>query len=332
MSSQVEVSIKVHCIVSCFCEIVKRNSSIDTRPFYFGVWDAAFDVTSMGEITYYQHNLTHDYFLYWFEQLFGPKVHEWYDRTRNQTDNLTTLLTLMDECPKYRSIVVQIDMSYMPERENKFHQKPFPHFLIISKTEREEEWLMIDPDFRWEGVVQREQVIEAFLQNPFGGGFYIDALSVHPPAPEPLQRFYAASFDKNYNDLTWRLKELIRKMALEQDGYTRTMLVQAVKQLPVIAIRKYSYEHALMYLNDQVGAPYMEFEHWCDKIEQLVQGFSNVQYRAMKLAMTGRTSMLPGILQSLDEMDIVELDIKQEVQRKYLQWKQNVLPRNGGTA
>jgi hypothetical protein len=87
-----------------------------------------------------------------------------------------------------------------------------------------------------------------------------------------------------------------------------------------------------MYLNDQVGAPYMEFEHWCDKIEQLVQGFSNVQYRAMKLAMTGRTSMLPGILQSLDEMDIVELDIKQEVQRKYLQWKQNVLPRNGGTA
>jgi hypothetical protein len=238
----------------------------------------------------------------------------------------------MDECPKYRSIVVQIDMSYMPERENKFHQKPFPHFLIISKTEREEEWLMIDPDFRWEGVVQREQVIEAFLQNPFGGGFYIDALSVHPPAPEPLQRFYAASFDKNYNDLTWKLKELIRKMALEQDGYTRTMLVQAVKQLPVIAIRKYSYEHALMYLNDQVGAPYMEFEHWCDKIEQLVQGFSNVQYRAMKLAMTGRTSMLPGILQSLDEMDIVELDIKQEVQRKYLQWKQNVLPRNGGTA
>ncbi|MDF2670894.1 MAG: hypothetical protein K0R67_3200, partial [Paenibacillus sp.] len=174
MSSQVEVSIKVHCIVSCFCEIVKRNSSIDTRPFYFGVWDAAFDVTSMGEITYYQHNLTHDYFLYWFEQLFGPKVHEWYDRTRNQTDNLTTLLTLMDECPKYRSIVVQIDMSYMPERENKFHQKPFPHFLIVSKTEREEEWLMIDPDFRWEGVVQREQVIEGFLQNPFGGGFYID--------------------------------------------------------------------------------------------------------------------------------------------------------------
>ncbi len=28
---------------------------------------------------------------------------------------------------------------------------------MISKTEKEEEWFMLDPDFRWEGNMEREK-------------------------------------------------------------------------------------------------------------------------------------------------------------------------------
>lgn len=324
LSTQVEVSIKVHCIVSCFCEIVKRSSQVDWRLFYLGVWDAEFDVTPSGAITYYQHHLSHDYFLNWFETLFGPKVHQWYDASKDREDNAATLLSLVENCPENRYIVVQIDMSCMPERENKFHQKPFPHFLMISKTEKEDEWFMLDPDFRWEGIVKKAQVMEAFLQNPFGGGFYVDAAGIGAPSPEVVERFYEASYPKQHNELTSQLKVWISKITGQQDGFELAMLMDTVKQLPVIAIRKYSYEHALMYFNDSAGVPYEQFDHWTDRIEELVQGYSNIQYRTIKMAMTGSAIKLSGIMKRLDELDALELSIKQEVQRQFMLWKQSV--------
>lgn len=51
-------SIKVHCLVSCFCEIIKRRGDIDFRPFYFGLWDGDFDITEGGIISYHPKTLT----------------------------------------------------------------------------------------------------------------------------------------------------------------------------------------------------------------------------------------------------------------------------------
>jgi petrobactin synthase len=324
LNTHEEVSIKVHCIVSCFSEVLRRSSSIDYRPFYIGVWDAPFDVTADGELTYYQHDLKHDYFVYWFERLFGLQVHEWYDRSIDQESNLNILLDLIENKPKHRYIIAQIDMSYMPERENKFHQRPFPHFLMLARTDHPDEWFMLDPDFRWEGMVPKAAVLEAFRKNTFGGGFYIDALQPREPANAVLERFYHESFEKNRNPLTQSLRKLVESSLLPEEPYVSPALIQAVKQLPVIAIRKYSYEHALMYFNERTGEEYGQFEDWCDRIEELVQGLSNIQYRAVKMAMTKDKSMLPGILRSLDSMDALELGIKQELHRHYLQWKQCV--------
>lgn len=54
-------SIKVHCLVSCFCEIIKRRSDIDFRPFYFGLWDGDFDIIEGGIISYHSENINHDH-------------------------------------------------------------------------------------------------------------------------------------------------------------------------------------------------------------------------------------------------------------------------------
>ena len=39
-------------------------------------------------------------------------------------------------------------------------------------------------------------------------------------------------------------------MANEEEGYLLSGLVAAVKQIPVLAIRKYSYEHAFAYFRE----------------------------------------------------------------------------------
>ena len=39
-------------------------------------------------------------------------------------------------------------------------------------------------------------------------------------------------------------------MANEEEGYTLSGLRRRVKQIPVLAIRKYSYEHAFAYFRE----------------------------------------------------------------------------------
>ncbi|MBH5319905.1 Petrobactin biosynthesis protein AsbE [Paenibacillus sp. GSMTC-2017] len=315
-----EVSIKVHCIVSCLCEIVRERSTIDYRPFYFGLWDAPFDVTDRGEVTYYQHDLNHSHYFEWFQMLFGPKVHEWYDQRLSGQDNLDTLLELLKHCPSDRYVIAQIDMSYMPERENKFHQKPFPHFLMLAETDNEDEWNMIDPDFRWRGIVSKSDTINAFLNNTFGGGFYADAQFLEEPTPEMVRNYYKHVFTWK-NGLTEKLASLLTEMVHGDNGLDISMIAGSVKQLPVLAIRKYSYEHALMYFIEESGESDETFEAYTDLVEELVKGFHNVQYQGMKMAMTGNKAMLSSILPKLADMGRIETEIKKELHRLYEIWE-----------
>ncbi|UHA76182.1 DUF6005 family protein [Paenibacillus sp. 481] len=309
---------KVHCLISCFCEIVKRYSDVDYRPFYFGVWDAPFAITEQGIIQYYTNGESYDTYLEWFERLFGPKVYKWYDPELDKESNVQTFLDLLEHRPEHRHIIVQIDMSLMPERENKFNQKPFPHYLMIYKTEREDEWFMLDPDFRWEGTVSREQVIEAIRENPLGGGFYVDADQIRTPDFEVVESYYHSSFPKQHNELTSRLKQLLIDMAAEQNGYTLSMLTAAVKNLFVLVIRKYSYEYALMYFGDTLQLSKAEhFGYWADQVEEVIQGFRKVQYTAIKMSITGDISLLPQMVSQLEKMDTIELEVKQEIERQF---------------
>ena len=50
--------------------------------------------------------------------------------------NVETFLELVENKPENRYVIVMVDMSLLPERENKFHQKPFPHYLMISKQRK----------------------------------------------------------------------------------------------------------------------------------------------------------------------------------------------------
>lgn len=316
-----EESIKVHCLISCLCEIVKRNSGVDYRPFYFGIWDGDFVVNERGELSYFSEEITHEAYLEWYEQLFGLTVHEWYDFTRSKEDNVNVLLQLLDGKPEHRSVIVHIDMALMPERENKFHQKPFPHFLMIEKTDNEEEWFMRDPDFRWEGIVRRERVLEAVRGNAFGGGYYIDAVRVQEPSKESVERLFLSTFKGERNELTERIKGIVAELSASGEAVQLRRLTPALRQLKVLAIRKYGYEHAFMYLMPERDPSNPEFLGYCDLIEELVQGYTTVQFLAIKLATTHRLELVKQINAHLERIDGVENQIKQGLEQYFIRWR-----------
>lgn len=315
-----EESIKVHCLISCLCEIIKRNSSVDYRPFYFGVWDGDFVVNERDELSYFSKDISHELYLKWYEKLFGLPVHEWYNFSRSKEDNIEVLLRLLDEKPQHRTIIVHIDMSLMPERENKFHQRPFPHFLIIEKTSNEREWFMCDPDFRWEGVVSRERVLEAIRGNILGGGYYIDAINIQEPTRETVEELFKATFQEEHNELTVQIKGIVERLSAEADKRQLRQLTPALRQLKVLAIRKYSYEHAFMYLMAERDPSHKQFVSYCELIEELVQGYTSVQYLAIKLATTYRMELVQQIMVHLKRLDRVEKQIKQGLKQDFDGW------------
>ncbi|PZD95403.1 Petrobactin biosynthesis protein AsbE [Paenibacillus sambharensis] len=313
-----DIRINVHCLVSCYCDIVKRRSGVDYRPFYFNVWDAAFDVTEEGNLTYYANPASLDFYHLWVEKLFGLCPVDWYAALHSPEAGAERLSELLEERPDYRFVMPHLDMFYLPDRDTRFDLKPFPHYVFVELVSDDSgQLLMYDPDFRWEGLVPRNQVMGAFINNPDPGGWYIDAETVKEPSPTLIKAYFDAGFNRDANELTDRLREIVT--AADRNG-SASSLTAAVKHLKVIVIRKYSYDYALMYFHDHLELPAEHYEQWAQTIRDLVQLFTSVQFLCVKMAMTGQSALLAQILAKLDEADRTERLLKLEIERLMQEW------------
>ncbi|MED4534661.1 DUF6005 family protein [Metabacillus fastidiosus] len=312
--------IKVHCFVSCVCEVVKKTEGVDHRPYYFGVWDADFDVLENGFLTYHSDRIDHDFFKTWYEMLYGIKLHKWYDESQSKQENVDELLKLLENKPAHHHVMVMLDLSMLPERENKFHQRPFPHYVMLEMTEKKEEWFMYDPDFRWEGVLPKERIIAAIKEPSVEGGYYFDSTSIIPPNHETIEAYFNTCIKLDRNPMTEAVRDIVKAYTVGKEKHRLSELTSALKQLPVLAIRKYAYEHAFAYFWEYLGLEEEEFEVWCDEIEKLVNGYTTIQYRAMKLAMTGDISITDDIFAKLEEQNLLEFKIKRGLQDCFNKW------------
>ncbi|WP_413378620.1 DUF6005 family protein [Alkalihalobacillus sp. 1P02AB] len=314
--------IKVHCFVSCVCEVIKKKEGVDHRPYYFGVWDADFDVTEDHILTYHSPNIDHDFFKEWYERLYGIKMYQWYDKSETKEQNIMRLLHLIENKQEERSIMVMLDLSELPERKNKFHQKPFPHYVMIEQTEDADKWLMFDPDFRWEGVLEKERILEAIREPSVEGGYYFDTDHLRVPDDEVIQAYFNTCLKLKTNPLTDAIANIIHCYSTGEKKESRKRLTEALKQIPVLAIRKYAYEHAFAYFWIHLGKEEDEFEAWCDEIEHLVNGFTTLQYQAMRYALTGKSPDLTLVLSQLKALHQKEFKIKLGLQQVYDEWSQ----------
>ncbi|QJC52809.1 Petrobactin biosynthesis protein AsbE [Paenibacillus albicereus] len=317
------MSIKIHCLMSCLCEIVKRRGEADHRPFYFGVWDAEFDVTADGRLAYHSERLSHQRRFDDYERLFGLRAERWHDPGLSPERNVQRLLELMEAQPEHRYLLVMLDMSRLPDRETKAGMSPFPHYLMVSKTDRDDTWFVFDPDFRWEGEAKRDDVVAAILaMGEDGAGYSIDAGEVGSPSLELVDAYFRETFRPERNELTEQVRAIVTRAADAGSPEALAHLLPALKQLKVLAIRKYGYEYALMYFQDTLGYSRDHFLKWANRVEDLCQTYSTAHYLSVKIAMTGKKALVETLLESLDEADEIERGIKEEVWRQYDGWRQ----------
>ena len=312
--------IKVHCFVSCVCEIIKKSELVDHRPFYFGVWDADIVVTDDSRISYHSATINHDFFIDWYKRIYGVAIHRWYDSALSKEANVRRLLSLLDNKVPERNIMVMLDMYLLPERENKFNANPFPHYVMLETTDDPETLLMLDPDYRWEGELPKARILEAIRSPHAVGGYYFDSSDITPSTNAAIKAYFKTCIKLDTNPMTDAVRTIIRHHVDGHQGLQLSQLAEALKELPVLSIRKYAYEHGFAFFWRAMNLDDDEFERWCEVIGKLVETYKIIQYRAMKLAVTADEDLARDIFQLLDEQDQRELKIKQHLYAVFQTW------------
>ncbi|GLS31196.1 acyl carrier protein [Mesorhizobium albiziae] len=313
------VDIKVHCFVSNVCHAVKQRQ-LDHRPFFFGVWDAGFAIDGSWRLAYHAPEINHDFFRDWFERLYGPKVRQWYRPDAAKQQNLATMLELLEHKKPSEYLMVMLDLFHLPERENKFNQNPFPHYLMLEDTDDPAVWMVLDPDFRWEGRIEKEKVINAIMQPTVAGGFIFDAADIRKPSPVDLRDYFLACFHEDDNLLTRAAREIVRAHVEGRDGVQLTALATALRELPVLSIRKYALEHGFAFFWRSMQLSNAEFDIICDDIEALIQEFKSLHYAIMKLSQTGSDAAAARVFEKLDALDAMERSLKGRLAQTYRIW------------
>ncbi len=319
-AQEAELDIKVHCVVSCLCHPLKR-AGLDHRPMYFGVWDAPVFVNDAWQLSYHAEGVDHLPFTSWFGRLYGVKVHEWYNRSLSKEANLEHLYGLLKQRRASQQILVMLDMFLLPERENRFNRDPFPHYVILEEMADTDQLWMWDADFRWEGALDRERVMRAVASPAVAGGYQFDAAGLREAPAEDVAAYFEQCFQLQHNGLTDAVKRIVMAHASGAAASGPVGLGAALSELPVLAIRKYAYEHGLAYFLRALGPLGESFERWCEKIEVLVRGFDQVLYLANKYALNGDPGNLSILMAQVEEQNRRERIIKEEIHRSYHAWR-----------
>lgn len=324
--------IKVHCFVSCLCEIIKQSPLVDHRLFYFGVWDAEVVVTDDYRIAYHAEGLSHDHFRYWFQRLYGVEIQNWYQPQQSKGSNIRTLIDLVAERQPSEQVMVMLDLYRLPERENKYNQNPFPHYVLLTETDDPAQWRLLDHDFRWQGNLSKARIFHAIESPAVAGGYRFDSRQIRASRRADIRAYFEACLHRDHNPMTDAVRRIVEAHQPQDSSGQLSVgtLGAALHHLPVLAIRKYAYEHGLAFFWRALELADEEFEAWCDRIAQLVNQYKRIHYLSLKLAVTGdalqQELLLEQILDLLDAQDVIEFAIKRRLQAVFERWCESVIP------
>jgi len=316
--------VKLHCFVSCLSEVLKRCQGLDQRPLYFGVWDSELIVSDECVISYHSATISHQFFVDWYERLYGIKVHSWYRPELSKEDNAHALAALVTHRTPEQHIITMIDLFHLPERVNEFNKDPFPHYLMLGPTADPERWMVYDPDYRWEGVMKKADIQNAMRRPTVSGGYVFSQNGVRVPDPDDIRAYYEVCMIRHENPMTQAIRSVVRAHLQGTDRAGRPLVLShlkdAIEEVPVLSIRKYAYEHGLAFFFRELSLSEEEFEQWCEAIAELVKTYKLIHFQAVKLALSGQTAIGQKIFDLLDEQDRREFSIKRRLHEVYLQW------------
>lgn len=71
-------------------------------------------------------------------------------------------------------------------------------------------------------------------------------------------------------------------------------LGRAVREMPVLSLRKYAYEHAFAFFWQELDTAFEPFDAECDRVEALCEGFRSQHFLAARIAHTSDRALIPG--------------------------------------
>jgi hypothetical protein len=216
--------------------------------------------------------------------------------------------------------MAMLDLFRLPERDNKFNQDPFPHYVMLETTEDPETWLMLDPDFRWEGRLPKQRILEAIASPAAAGGYFFDARGLGPAPDRAVRDYFEACFQEHANPFTAAIRRIVEAHVERRDGLELAGLKLALREIPVLAIRKYAYEHGFAFFVRELALDPAEFDSLCDVVDTLVKSYTTVQFRSLKLALTGDTGLVPGLFELLRDQHERELMLKRRLGEMFRTW------------
>jgi acyl carrier protein len=314
------VDIKVHCFVSCLGEGLARNPAVDPRPFHFPVWDADFGIDERHRLRYHAKGVRHDGLRHWYETLYGVEVRAWYDPFASKRRNIVTMLDLLESKKPSELLMVMLDMFHLPERDNKFNQNPFPHYLLLESSSDPETFDVLDVDYRWRGEIARDKVLDAIDKPAAAGGYIFDIGDMRAPRDEDIDACFRASFIAERNPLIDGLRRIVEAHAAGRDGLRMADLELALRELPILTMRKYAYEHGFAFFWRALVLPDAEFQMWCDEIEVLVSGLKMLHMDGLRWAKTADGGVLNSLRARLDHLDRQEKRIKRRLSDVHALW------------
>ena len=326
---EVYEDVKIHCVASNLAEVVKRFPELDHRILYFAVSDANACIDDQYVLTYHDENINHDIFFNWYERLYGMPIRPWYDKHASKEKNLATLESLVQNREQGQHILVMLDMFHLPERENEFNKDPFPHYVMLGPTNNPDLWFMYDPDYRWEGVFNKDRILNAVAQPTVSGGYVFSEEGARATPVEEVNAFFEASVIRDANPVTDMIRAIITAHVNGEDKNGEPLpmenLIKAVEEIPVMSPRKYAYEHGFAFFWRELGLPEPEFDDWCDVIDELAKTYKLIQFNAMKLSATKNQTFAEKLFQLLDQQDEREFKLKQRLIEVKTIWAETML-------
>ncbi len=317
------VDAKVHCLASCLCELVKQKQ-LDHRPYYFCVPDAEVIVSDKTMLNYHSDDISHQYMLDGFTTLYGMTVEPWYDTSITKAKNAEKLTDLVDNKLDSEHIIVMLDMYHLPGIDKEFDRDPFPHYVMVGKTNDPSQWFIYDPDYRWEGIIGKDRILNAFMQPTVEGGLLVNDAHAKPYTRDAINNFYQQCIKPDFNALNAASRQILQFFVAGKDAQNRSLdlkgVALALEQIPVLSTRKYAYEHCLAYFWKELDYEEPEFDDLCELIEELYNVYKLVTFQIMKIAASGNAKFINKAFALLDAQDEREYRIKQRLADVYSVW------------
>jgi hypothetical protein len=217
-----------------------------------------------------------------------------------------------------RTVMVLVDLYYLPYSAICYGLKHFPHIVIVERQE-ERDWLLRDPFFEWEGPVSHTVLLQALTCEQLSAGISLQAEAAQEPAPETVSALFREQFDRtSRSPLIEGVDRYMKQIAEGAAGYAVEALFATIGQVGIVAKRWKAFGVIAGYfaeMSDASPDPALR------ALELLLLRWENFVLAIVRLGVLNRPERLPDAQDKLLRLEALETEVRAELWKLFERWE-----------